>query len=157
VPFAKDKNMIQALAPDRADDVLREGVLPRALGRRQDFTDPYALHALPEHVTVDRVAIAEEIGGRRVLREGVDDLLGGPVGGGVLGHIEVEDAPAMVSEPDEDEEDAEPSGGHGEEIERDQVSNMIDEERSPRLGGRGAPLREPSGDGAFCHIEAELK
>jgi hypothetical protein len=82
VPFAKDENMIQALASDRADEALREGVLPRALGRRQDFIDPYALHAVPEHVTVDRVAIAEEIGGRGVLREGVDDLLGGPVGGG---------------------------------------------------------------------------
>ena len=62
--------MIQALASDRADEALREGVLPRALGRRQDFIDPYALHALPEHVTVDRVAIAEEIGGRGVLRLG---------------------------------------------------------------------------------------
>ncbi len=29
----------------------------------------------------------------------------------------------MVSERDEDEEDAEPSGGHGEEVERDQVSD----------------------------------
>jgi len=149
--------MIQALASDRADEALREGILPRALGRCQDFVDPYALHALPEHVTVDRVAIAEEIGGRGVLREGVHDLLGGPVGGGVLGHIEVDDAPAMMSEHDEDEEDAEPSGGYGEEVERDQVSDMIGEERSPRLGGRGAPLREQSGDGAFCHIDAELK
>ena len=114
MPFAKDENMIQALASDRADEALREGILPRALGRCQDFVDPYALHALPEHVTVDRVAIAEEIGGRGVLREGVHDLLGGPVGGGVLGHIEVDDAPAMMSEHDEDEEDAEPSGGYGE-------------------------------------------
>ena len=157
MPFAKDKNMIQALASDRADEALREGVLPGASGRRQDFIDPYALHALPEHVTVDRVAIAEEIGGRGVLREGVHDLLGGPVGGGVLGHVEVEDTPAMVSEHNKDEEDAEPSGGHGKEIKGDQISDMIGEERSPRLGGRGAPLREQPGDGTFCHIDAELK
>src|SRR2546426_12194526 len=81
--------MIQAFAPDRADEALREGVLPRALGRRQDFIDPYALHALPEPVTVDRVAIAEKIGRRGVVREGVHDLLGGPVGGWVFGHVEV--------------------------------------------------------------------
>jgi hypothetical protein len=68
-----------------------------------------------------------------------------------------DDAPALVSEHDEDEEDAEPSGGHGEEVERDQVSDMIGEERSPRLGGRGAPLREQPGDGAFGHIDAEFK
>ena len=66
-------------------------------------------------------------------------------------------APAMVSEHDKDEEDVEPSGGHGEEIKGDQISDMIGEERSPRLGGRGAPLSEQPGDGAFCHIDAELK
>ena len=127
------------------------------MGCRQDFIDPYALHALPEHVTVDRVAIAEEIGGSRVVGERLHELLGGPRGGGMLGDVEVQDTAAVVGEHDEDEEDAEPSGGHGEEVERDQVSDMIGEERSPRLGGRGAPLREQSGDGAFCHIDAELK
>jgi len=71
--------------------------------RREDFTDTHALHALPEHVTVDRVAIAEEIGRGGVVREGVHDLLGRPGRGGMLGDIEVEDAPAVVGEHDEDE------------------------------------------------------
>ena len=35
--FAQDEDMIQTLAPDRADEPLREGILPRAVGRRQDF------------------------------------------------------------------------------------------------------------------------
>jgi len=43
----------------------------------------------------------------------------------MLGDVEVEDAPAVVGEHDEDEENAEPSGGHGEEIDRDQVPDMI--------------------------------
>src|SRR5438094_9919962 len=76
VPFAKDEYVIQTLAPDGADEPLREGV--RAVRRREDFTDAHALHALPEHVTVDRVAIAEEIGRGGVVREGVHDLLGRP-------------------------------------------------------------------------------
>jgi len=54
--------------------------------RREGFTDAHALHALPEHVTVDRVAIAEEIGRGGVIREGVHDLLGRP---GMLGDQEV--------------------------------------------------------------------
>ena len=53
VLFAEDKDMIQTLAPDGADEALREGVLPWAVRRRQDFTDAHALDALPEHVTVD--------------------------------------------------------------------------------------------------------
>ena len=93
--------------------------------RREDFGDPQALHAVPKLLAVDLVAVAQEIGRCGVVREGVHDLLGGPVGVGVLGHVEMDDAPAMVGEHDEDEEDAEPRGGHGEEIDRDQVPDMI--------------------------------
>ena len=63
----------------------------------------------------------------------------------------------MVSEHDKDEEDAEPSGGHGEEIKGDQISDMIGEERSPSLGGRRAALREQPRDGAFGHLDSELQ
>ena len=103
VPFAKNEDVIQTLAPDGADEPLREGVLPRTVRGREDFTDAHALHALSEHVTVDRVAIAEEIGRGGVVREGVHDLLGGPVGGGMLGHVEMDDPSAVVSDYDENE------------------------------------------------------
>ncbi len=59
VLFTKDEDVIGTLAPDRADEALREGVLPRAVRRRQDFRDPQALHSLSERVTVGAVAIAE--------------------------------------------------------------------------------------------------
>src|SRR5467141_644380 len=71
VAFAENQNVIQTLAPDRADEPLREGVLPRDVRGREDFLDPHALHALPEHVTVDLVTVAQEIGGRGGVREGV--------------------------------------------------------------------------------------
>ena len=125
VSFAQDDDMIETLAADRADEPLGEGVLPRAGGRRQHFTNPHALQPLPEHVTIDVVAIAKEVGRRGVVWESVDDLLGGPGACGMFGHVEVEDVPAVVGEHDEDEENAEPSGGNSEEIDRDQVSDMI--------------------------------
>jgi hypothetical protein len=87
------------------------------VGRGQDFTDSHALHALPEHVTVDVVAIAENVGRHGVVWKGVHDLLGRPVRGGVFGHVEVDDAPAMVGEHDEDEEHPQACGGYREEIE----------------------------------------
>src|SRR6266850_5853715 len=58
VPFAKVEDVIQTLAPDRADEPLREGILPGAVRRREDFTDAHALQPLPQHVTIDAVAIA---------------------------------------------------------------------------------------------------
>jgi hypothetical protein len=49
-------------------------------------------------------------------RRGLDELLSGPSGGGVLGDVEVDDPPAMVSEHDENEEDPEAGGGYGKEV-----------------------------------------
>src|SRR5213592_3469104 len=49
------------------------------------------------------------------------------------------------------------SGGHGEEIDRNQVPDVIGQKRPPGLRGRAAPLREQPRDGAFGHIDAELQ
>src|SRR3989475_8947268 len=110
VAYAENHNVIQTLAPDRAYKSLREGLLPRAVRRREDFLDPHALYSVPKLLAVDLVTVAQEIGGRGVVREGFHDLLGGPAGGGVLGHVEVDEAPAVVSAHDEKKEDAQAHG-----------------------------------------------
>jgi hypothetical protein len=110
VSLTEDEHVIEAFAPDRADEPLRERVLPRALRRRENLVDPHALHAVPKQLTVDRVAVAKEVGGGGLVREGVHELLSRPGGGGMLGDVEMDDPPAVVSEYDEDEEDAEASG-----------------------------------------------
>src|SRR5215510_8004970 len=77
-----------------------------------------ALNSVPKLLAVDLVTVAQEMRGSRVIRERLHDLLGGPVGGGVLDHVEVDDASAMVREHEENEEDAQARGGHREEIDR---------------------------------------
>jgi hypothetical protein len=62
-----------------------------------------------------------------------------------------------VSEHDEDEENAEAGGGHGEEVDRDQVADVVGEERPPGLRGLGAALRHEPGDGALGDVDAELQ
>ena len=86
------------------------------------------------------VETAQEIGGRIVIRECLHDLPGGPVGGGVLSDVEVDDASAMVREHDENEENAQARGGHREEIDRDQVPDMVDEDRPRGLGRLGGAV-----------------
>src|SRR2546425_9238184 len=103
MPFVEDEDMVQTLAPDRADKALREGVLPRAMGRGQDFRDSHAVHPLPERGTVDTVAIVEEVRWRGFVRDGVHDVLGRSGGGGMFSHVEVDDMPALVGEDDQDE------------------------------------------------------
>jgi hypothetical protein len=108
-------------------------------------------------LTVDAVAVAEEVGRRGLVREGVDELLSGPDGGGVLGHVEVDDPPAVVSEHDENEEDSEAGGGHRKEVNRDDVSDVVGEERPPGLRGLGTTLGHEAGDGALGDVDAELE
>jgi hypothetical protein len=126
-------------------------------GAVRNFSDAYALHPLPEGVTVDCIAVAKEVGRRGIVWEGVDDLLSGPAGGRMLGDIEMDDSSAMMSERDENEEYAEPGGGNREEIEGDEILDMVGEKGPPRLGGRYAPLRHQPGHGALREVEAELE
>ena len=133
VPLAENDNVVEALAPDRADESLREGILPRAVRDRENFTDSHTRHTLPEDVTVDCVAVAEEVGRCGIVGEGVYDLLGGPVGGGMFGHIEMDDPPAMVSEYHENEEYAQAGSGDREEVEGDEIADMVVKERAPGL------------------------
>ena len=81
VVFAEDENMIPTLAPDRTDEPLREGILPRAVRGREDFLDPQALYSVPKRLAVNAVTVAQEIRRRGVVREGFHDLLSGPLGG----------------------------------------------------------------------------
>jgi hypothetical protein len=133
VALAENEHVTQTLAPDLSDQALGERILPWAVRCREDFLHPQALHAVPKRLAVDLVTIAEEIGRCGVVREGVDDLLGGPGRSGMLGDVEVEDATAMVGQHDEDKEDTQAGGGHGEEVDRHQVPDMVGVERSPGL------------------------
>jgi hypothetical protein len=128
-----------------------------AVRRGENLVDPHALHAVPELLAVDLVTITQEIGRCVLVREGVHELLSRPGGSGMRGHVEVNDPPAMVSEDDKDEEDAEASGLHGEEIDRDQVADMVREERPPGLRGLGPTLGHEAGDGALGDVDAELE
>jgi hypothetical protein len=47
--------------------------------------------------------------------------------------------------------------GRGEAVDRDQVADVVGEERPPGLRGLGAALRHEPGDGALGDVEAELQ
>jgi hypothetical protein len=71
---------------------------------------------VPNLLAVDAISVAEKIGCRGLVRKGIHDLLGGPGGSGMLGHVEVNDVPALMSEQDENEEDAQTCSGDREEV-----------------------------------------
>jgi hypothetical protein len=63
---------------------------------------------------VDAIAIAQEIPWSLVPGKGFDHLLRRPLGGRMLGDVEVYDTPPLMGEDDEDEEHAACHGRHRE-------------------------------------------
>ena len=55
---------------------------------------------------------------------------------GMLGDIEVDDAPPVVCEHHKDERDVQARGGDSEEIDGDAVPDVIGQERAPNLRRR---------------------
>jgi hypothetical protein len=66
--------MMEALSPYRFHKALGIRVLPGRLWGREHFLDADALDTTAELDTVDAVAVADYVPGRRVLGEGFDDL-----------------------------------------------------------------------------------
>ena len=89
--LVQDDHVVQAFAADTPDQPLDVRILPRTPRGDHDLLDPHVPHPLPKGGAVDAVAIAQEIPRGLVPREGVNDLLGGPLRGGMLGDVEMDD------------------------------------------------------------------
>ena len=129
--LVQDDDMVQAFAAETPDEPFDVGVLPRTAGSDQYFFDPHVLHPLPKSSAVDTVPIAQEIAWRFFPRKRVHDPLGGPLGGGMLSDVEVDDATPMVGQDDEDKEHVVSDRRHDKEIEGDQILHMVVEEGLP--------------------------
>lgn len=125
--------MIEALATNGSDQSFRIRILPGARRGGNDFRDAHAGDATLEHVTIDRVAISQQPSRRRVVWEGVNQLLRRPRRRRMLRDVEVHDPPTVVHEQHEDEQDSAGEGGDGKEIDRHQRGDVIRQEGPPRL------------------------
>ena len=75
--------------------------------RALDLVDPYGSNPVREHFPVHRIAVAQQVSGRGVPGERLDDLLGRPLSGGGVGDVDVNHASPVVREGGEDEQDLE--------------------------------------------------
>ena len=112
----QNDDVIQALSSNRSDQSLEIGVLPRTLGRSQDFVNAHRFCHLAEFQPVSAVAIAQQIPRRIVPRKCSQKLSGGPRCGGVSGHRKMHQTSSVMAENHEREQDLERDGGHDEEI-----------------------------------------
>ena len=87
--------------------------------------------------------------------EGLDNLLGGPRGGRVVGHIDVEEFSTVVSKDQEAEEQLEGEGGHDEEVDSDKLADVCLQEGRPRRGWPRRRAPHVLGDGELGDLIAE--
>src|SRR5438876_11413991 len=85
MPFVDHDDLIEAFPSNRPDDALGEGILPGRSRGNEDLAHPQAFHPPSEHVAVDSVPIAEQVLGCGLFRKALDQLVGGPGGGWVVG------------------------------------------------------------------------
>jgi hypothetical protein len=96
VAFVDHDDVIEAFASNRADDALSEGILPGGARGNEDLAHPQSRHPPCEHIAVDRVPIAEQILGCGLFREALDQLVGSPGGGGVVGDVDMDEFSTVV-------------------------------------------------------------
>src|SRR5262245_10780923 len=129
--LVQDDHVVQAFTADTPDQPLDVRILPRTPWGDHDLLDPHMLDPLPKGSAIDAVPIAQEIPRGLVPREGLNDLLGGPLRGRMLGDVEVDDAPSRMGQDDQDKEHRVPHGGDHKEIQGHQVLHVIREKGLP--------------------------
>ena len=130
--LAERDHVIETLAPRRAHKSLDKRILPRRVRRREHVLDAHRFHGGAE--SVERVvAIMDQIPRGLVRRKRFSQLLGGLRGRGMRGDRHVPDAAPIVGQQHKNEHQAERHGRHDEEICRDDLPDVIGQERAPRL------------------------
>ncbi len=83
---------------------------------RKDFGDVHAGHLDAESVAIDAVTVPERVARSCVPRECLRDLGCSPRGSRILGNVEMDNAPALMCQSQEDRQKLEVNGGDDEEL-----------------------------------------
>jgi len=112
--LSKNDYVIETIPPYGADQSFTERILPRAMRRRQDFLDADQLNPFFKFFTVNPVTVPQQISWFAPIGKRLDNLFTGPSSGGMFGHVEIHDSPAIMTENDQSKQDAKCSGGNHE-------------------------------------------
>ena len=156
MPFVDGDDVIEALAPQRPDHPLGDGVGVRRAQRSQNRLDPDPSSACDEVPAIATVAVSDEEpwlltpGGR------LDHLPPDPGRDRVLRDVPVPDAAPAVVDHDEHVERAEGEGLHREQVSSPDAGRVVAQKRAPRLTRRSPErLLTVAAHGASAHVEAQ--
>ena len=119
VELVENDNPVQTLPTNGSDHAFAIRILPGCSRCDRHFVDPHALDAFPEKVSVDAISVSDHVARDLVEGKRFGDLLSRPLGRGMGGDIEVNDATTIVAQHDETVKHAECGRWHGEEVNAD--------------------------------------
>src|SRR5206468_8295950 len=114
-------------------EAFRGPILPRTLECDSLRTDSESRDRAGDLSRKDRVVVEDEVAMRRVIGEGLSQLVDYPASGGVCGHVEMKDAAAPMIESEPDVEQPEAHRRHDEEIHGGDQVPVIPQEGHPPL------------------------
>ena len=103
MPLVEHDHVVQTLATDGPDDAFDVGILPGRPRCGADRRETARGDGSTECRIEGRVTVVQQEPRGGIVGACVAELLSGPLGCGMLRHVDVQDATAVVGEDDEDE------------------------------------------------------
>jgi hypothetical protein len=127
-------DVIQQVPPTAFDPALRDAILPGTLERGPHRPHVEGSYRCGNLKPVLPVPVKDQESGSRPRRKGFPQLLNRPQAGRVLGHVEMQNLPAVVGNHEKAVEQAERDGRNREEVHGGDCLPMVAEKREPTLG-----------------------
>ena len=102
--LVEEDDVIQQFSAKATDYALNIGVLPRRSRCGDDFVDAQARQPSLNPITINAIAVSQQILRGRIERKRFYNLLGCPLCDRMFRHIEVDDSPAVVRQHDKNEQ-----------------------------------------------------
>src|ERR1700737_2007419 len=154
MPLAEHDNVVKTFPPDRTDRPFTIPVLPR---RSRRIPNAHRPKAADEDVTVDRVAVTDDVSRLYFPTIGLGELARNPFRRWVRGHFQPQYLAAIVMQYQQSVEQSERDCRDHEQVHRRDAVGVIMKERLPPLGRRSPSPCHILCNGGLPDIHAELE
>ncbi len=102
--LVEDDDVVEELPSKAANHPLHIGNLPRRARGRDDLIDAQAFNRSRNPLTVDAIAVSNQITWSRIERKRLNELLCCPLGRRMFCDVEADNSPSIMGQDDEHEE-----------------------------------------------------
>src|SRR6267378_2790917 len=103
--------MVQTFPSDRANEALAIRILPRGMRSGEHLLNPHRMGGCRERLSINSVAIAQQVACCAIPGEGLDQLPGRPFCRGMRGYAKVKESAAIMRQNQKNEEQTEVAVG----------------------------------------------